>query len=242
MRLEQKRYHFAYQDGKLADVKNAYLSLTEKLDPEKRMELEKTFTSINVSFENQIKGYSIIEHLLENSVRIFDNENNEIFLVKKEIPLIQWDDESIDDEEVLEVLNVLKEISPVANTEESSVDNGENSTETKPPVETPFVYGDAFMAAKKKLENVGYNLAEFSIEDTETNPEINSGQGSSRTGVGYFYKKGSGRKIIIDKGESIEVLNNVSEFNLGDTVVKITGDYEQFSYSTFAKTSADKEV
>jgi len=41
-------------------------------------------------FENQIKGYSIIDRLINEGVKIFDANNVEIVLAKKEIPLVQW--------------------------------------------------------------------------------------------------------------------------------------------------------
>lgn len=220
MRLSQYRYYFNYlaESGTNLELKdNSFLSTTEKTG-EQKISLESVFVEVNAIFENQIKGYSIIDKLLTDGVRIFDAENKEIILQKKEVPLIQWSDESIEDAEYLEILEKIRKVSPVANTEESPKTDGADFSEKPPEEDAPFVYGIRYNNAKEKLEKVGFKHIEGNL---------------SGIGFGFFWK-GDNTKLLIDLGESIEVLNNVNSYDLGDDTIEFEKEGDTYIYSTKA--------
>lgn len=193
MRLQQKKYFFSYKEknDKIFSFENEedlILSLTDKINPESKLTLEKSFIEINSFSKNEIKGYSIIEKLIEDGCKIFDKENNEIILIKKQNPIIQLSDDDLEDVEYQEFFDKLKEMSPIG-------DDGKTPETDKPPVdgELPYSYSEKFTSTKEKLEKLKYVFSEIHIEN------LNGG---------FFYKENNHdeNKLILYLGDLLEII------------------------------------
>lgn len=234
MRLKQTVYYFSYSDNISDDIfsfsnesietektPNIYLSFTNKIDPSTSITLDKTFIEINNIDSNEIKGYSIIEKLIEEGCKIFDENNKEIIISQKQTPFFQMNDEHIDEEEYLESVNQIKKLSP--KEEDSSAVTGEKNDTTpeadKPPVEgvVLFSHGDKYNTAKEKLLKLRFQ--ELEIGD----------------GYGFFYKPEDflNGKLIKDEGDSIIVLKtekteNPETVKFDNLKIEKNGDFVNF--------------
>lgn len=125
MRLEQLRYALAYKNQTMQDASpfilgDVFLCLN---GIKSQIKIEETFTSIQDTEEDSIKGYSLLQHLLKDpadEMKSFclQNQNGDEISATGKVPFVQFSPETYDDAEYLKLLDNLKiQCTPVAEIE-----------------------------------------------------------------------------------------------------------------------------
>lgn len=228
MRLEQLKYFFKYKEGEKELVINpekVFLSLNGITT---KITLKKSFLEINNFSKNEIKGYSIIFNLIEDGCIMVDEEDNEIVIYQFKRPIIQFDDEDIEENDYLKFLNKIKELStPVADN--GSGEDGEVKPQSSEP-DKPFEWSESYLKSKNKLEGLNYKSFE-------------------KDGIGFFYKENnpSNNKLIFDTGEKIEVfkaekIEDKEEYKFEDVSNILLVKFDEEKNVSFEITPIKKEI